>query len=295
LRGGQTVPSLLHEVLVELFRERPALACELLAACAGIELSGRAESGSVDLSLVASPEYRADRVVVMRDAKGVATAAIVVEIQLWFDPAKRRTWPVYVTSLRAIHKCPTTLLVIAPNAGVAKWARAPIEIGHPGFCLRPVVVGYADVPRVTDEEAARAAPELAVLSVLAHPEVSVARAAIEAVRPLAAGTARLYLDLVMTALPDAARHVVEAAMIEGYKYQSEFARKYFAQGLEEGREEGCRAALLELAREKAGGLSGEDEARLSAVRDANELTRLLLAFGRARDQVEVRAILDALA
>lgn len=107
----------------------------------------------------------------------------------------------------------------------------------------------------------------------------------------------------MNALPDAARHVVEAAMIEGYKYQSEFARKYFTQGLEEGREqgreqgreEGLGVAVVELARQKLGALSAEDEGRLAAVKDPAERTRLVLAFGRARDAAEARAIIDALA
>ena len=54
LARATRVPSFLHEILVELFRQRPALAPELLRACAGIRLeSATTELGSIDLSQVA--------------------------------------------------------------------------------------------------------------------------------------------------------------------------------------------------------------------------------------------------
>ena len=46
---------------------------------------------------------------------------------------KRKTWPLYLTSLRSRVSCPTALLVVAPEASVARWCAQPIELGHPGF------------------------------------------------------------------------------------------------------------------------------------------------------------------
>ena len=60
------MPSFSHEVLVDLFRQAPSLARELLLRSAGVELPGGAdEIGSVDLSEVTSPAYAADVLVVV--------------------------------------------------------------------------------------------------------------------------------------------------------------------------------------------------------------------------------------
>src|SRR6187397_2975793 len=91
-----------HELLVELFRQRPALSLELLRAGAGIELEGvTAELGSIDLSQVAPTAYRSDALTVTRDREGVARAAVIAEVQLHTDEDKRRSWPLYLTAARA--------------------------------------------------------------------------------------------------------------------------------------------------------------------------------------------------
>src|SRR5947209_1896678 len=81
---------------------------------------------------------------------------------------------------------------IAPEPAVARWARRPIELGHPGFRLTPLVIDFADVPRVRDRIAASRLPQLAVLSVMAHPELEIAEIAIEVASRLPEDQARLY-------------------------------------------------------------------------------------------------------
>ncbi|XXY23764.1 hypothetical protein WME88_44120 [Sorangium sp. So ce216] len=49
-----------------------------------------------------------------------------------FSARKPYVWPVYVTQTRARHRCPTRLLVVTIDAGVARWCSRPIETGHPG-------------------------------------------------------------------------------------------------------------------------------------------------------------------
>jgi hypothetical protein len=291
------VPSFLHEFLVDLFRRRAELAGELLEAALGVRVpEGQAHIGSIDLSQVASPAYAADCVVRFGDAQDRAVGAIVVEVQLAPDAGKRRSWPVYVAALRANLDCPVWLLVVTPSEEVARWARAPIELGHPGFCLSPLVVGPTAVPRITEETAGRP-PELAVLSVLAHPEEAVAQAALASIGSLAEERARLYFDVIWAALPQTVRAALEGWM-EKHEYQSDFARRYFQQGREEGREQGIeqglQRAVLALARAKAGALSPEQEALIHAVEDAVALERLLLELGGAADEAAARAVLARL-
>jgi hypothetical protein len=169
-----------HELHVELFRSRPELARVLLRTCAGIELAdGIAELTTIDASQAMPVEARCDAVIVFRSDTGLALNAVIVEVQNQEDRHKRHTWPLYLTALRARLSCPVLLLVLAPVASVAAWAREPIETGHPGFSLSPIVVGYEDLPRVT-RAADVEVPELAILSARAHPDLDVARAAASA-------------------------------------------------------------------------------------------------------------------
>jgi hypothetical protein len=284
------MPSFPHEVLVELFRNRAELAPALLDACAHIAFSHtRVEHTSIDLSQVTSTEYRADGVVVLRDHTPVPVAAIIVEIQLYVDRDKRRTWPVYLTTLGARLDCPVFLLVVAPDPAVARWARAPIALGHPGFCLVPLVIEQGDLPRITDAAEAQRLPELAVLSTMAHPELEVATAAISAIPGLPEDQARLYLDVILAALSPSLRKILEIPM-RGYVYQSEFARKYYGQG----HEAGLQSAVLALLKAKLDVVTDDDQAAIEAVHDERTLTELIGLLGRATSAPEVRAALTGL-
>ena len=55
-----------------------------------------------------------------------------------------------------------------------------------------------------------------------------------ALRGLEDERARFYGDLVLNFLNEAARRALEA-MMKGYEYQSDFAKKYVAQGRDQGR------------------------------------------------------------
>ncbi|MDN5861683.1 MAG: hypothetical protein L0H84_24035, partial [Pseudonocardia sp.] len=68
------MPSHLHEALVELFRTRPELAVELLVGPLGMTLPDhvRASVEPGELTELAPTEYRADTVVVLREADSMA-------------------------------------------------------------------------------------------------------------------------------------------------------------------------------------------------------------------------------
>ena len=229
------MPSLLHEGLVNLFRNRPALAPELLREVlhAQVPAFENVRVADANLTEVIPSERRADLVLLLET--DAPRAALVVEVQLSVDPDKAWSWPVYLANLRARLRCGVTLLVISTDHAVAQWAARPIGMGHPGLELTPLVVGPKLVPVVLDEGAAERDPELAVLSALAHgdePEAAeVVMAALMATRRLDDDRAALYVDLVLANIGAAARAFVEELMASRtYEYQSDFARRYFGQG-----------------------------------------------------------------
>jgi hypothetical protein len=249
------MPSMAHEVLVDLFKNRPALAAEMLAEVLDVSLPAYTEArlASTDLTEIQPAEYRADVVVVLLEGD-VPVRVVIVEVQLAVDPRKRLSWPVYVTVSRALHGCPADLLVVAIDPSVARWCAEPIEIGPAGFVLRPAVLRRDAVPRVTDLAEAARRPELGVLSAMAHGDTeqgaSIAAAVLKAIRGLDDDRTRLYVDLVYNSLNEAARRTLEGIM-KGYEYQSDFAKKYVAQGHVEGRVEEAMRARLERWLEKA--------------------------------------------
>jgi hypothetical protein len=179
---------------------------------------------------------------------------IVVEVQLSADEDKGFSWPFYVTGLRARIRCEVCLLVVTAEEVVVQWASRPIELGG-GSRFVPLVLGPSGVPEVTDEEQARLDPELAVLSAMAHGQdvdadktLRIAVAAMAASVGLDAERSTLYFDLVVTSLSEAARKALQSMDPAKYEYQSEFARRYVAQGKAEGEATGrAQLALKQLS------------------------------------------------
>jgi hypothetical protein len=230
------MPSLTHEGIVRLFRNRPELAPELLRDALAVALPAytavRVESA--DLPEIVPTEYRADLVVLLVD--GTPVFAIVVEVQLKLEAADDKffKWPCYVANLRARFRCEACVLVVTPSEAVATRASTPIRLG-PGSTVTPLVVGPKAVPVIVDEAVAKRDPELAVLSVMAHggdePELAVriAITAESAAAGLDAERALLYSDLIRISLGEAARLAFEALMATGdYQFQSEFHKKHEA-------------------------------------------------------------------
>jgi hypothetical protein len=165
------VLSITHQDLVRLFDERPELAAELLQRCLGVKVPGYRYAGSEKETVGSSRpvELHVDAVVSYKRSKRRPVFAVVVEVQLSPKKDKRYSWPVYVASVRRRLKCPVALLVVTPDAGVARWARRTIVVG-PGATLTPSVVllGPEVMPMVTSRRQAARQPELALLSVMAH-------------------------------------------------------------------------------------------------------------------------------
>lgn len=294
------MPSQLHEALLLLFRNRPQLAAELLREALHVELPPyeRATIESAELTDIQPAEYRADLVVSLRGRK--AALGIVVEAQLQTNEDKRYSWPVYVANLRARLKCPVCLLVVTPREAVARWARRPIDLGG-GNRFQPLVIGPSGVPEIADEQQARSDPELAVLSALAHgrdPDSEkvkrIAQAAMAASIGLDVQRSTLYFDLVWQALNPAVRKALQSMETGKYEYQSEFARRYVAEGEAKGKAEGRAEGeakgkaelLMKLLTLRFGPLSEETLVRLrSATGEEMELFAERVLAARSLDEI----------
>ncbi|MBI4914641.1 MAG: hypothetical protein HY825_02245 [Acidobacteria bacterium] len=286
-----SMPSALHEQVLDLLRGKPApfdpstrFARSGLRAGWGAELPGRAGGLPIAPEAAATAhavgqtfaqlrpaEYRADLVVEV--GAPCTELAIVVEVQLATDKDKHRSWPQYVAALWGRLRCPVWLLVVAVDDVVAGWCAQTIEMG--GMRLQPIVVGPKNIPLVTDQQAARAAPELAVLSALAHardPEgPAICKVATEAVLSQRPPERYTHIDLMLSLLSMAGRLALEEWMSTNHEYQSELFRRLVDQGRTEGKAEAIFAVLA------ARGLTVPEAlaARVRACRDPDELDRLL--------------------
>jgi len=223
---------------------------------------------SSDLGDLRPAEYRADLVLLLE--RGARKAlGIIVEVQLARDADKPYVWPAYIANLRARHRCPVCLLVVTTDDSVARWAGRPIELG-PGTRCHPWVVGPSNVPAITELRDAKENVELAVLSAIEHGKntdvtlaIRIASAAILASRDIDGERSRMYVDLIYFSLSEGARGVLEADMASGkYEYQSDFARRYFGQGLTEGTTKGRVEIVLKQLAIRFGSLSDADQARI---------------------------------
>ncbi|AUX27283.1 hypothetical protein SOCEGT47_078670 [Sorangium cellulosum] len=284
------MPTLEHNALVEMFRERPELAPHVLATLFHVEVPPHASVAVVESSLdqLIPAELRADLVLELRDASGKLVLAIVLEVQRNVDPNKKFSWPTYVTGVRARKRCATVVLVVAPDAGVAAWAAESIDLGLGLGTIKPLVLGPAVVPEITDPAVAEAEEaemetELAVLSAVAHGNgpngLTVLQAALAALGRLDQEHAMVYFQLIWDGLRKPMQQALEALVmerqIEGEAKLPPFVQRLIDRGKLEGELKGMREGKLEGIRE--GKLEGIREGELRGKRDT--LLRLLARAG----------------
>jgi hypothetical protein len=179
------------------------------------------------------------------------------------------------------------VLVITVDEAVARWAAKPIEMGN-GSRFVPLVLRPSGVPEVTDDAQAVADPELAVLSAMAHGQdvdtgkaVQIALAARSAIVRRDHDRSKLYLDLVDQHLSEAAQRALQAMDLRKYEYQSEFARRYVAEGEAKGR----AALVIKLLTRRFGPLTQDLEARIgeSSIAELDEIAERLLTAQTVRE------------
>jgi hypothetical protein len=269
------MPSLLHEGIIHLVREKPAFAADLLRDILHVAVPpfSSARLSEATLNNLVPTEYTADAVVLLGNKKPVF--GIILEAQIREDPQKLFTWPVYALTARAQHRCPFVVLVVTPNDATARWAAQPIELG--GGTWRALVVGPKGIPVVTDVELATREPHLAVLSVLAHGRdddvptaVAIATAAAAGSAGLPAPTRMLYFALIESSLGEAARKSF-AMLPQGQRFFSETQRRAFA----EGEAKGQAKAILVVLESRGLEVSSEQRERILGNTDASTLNTWL--------------------
>ena len=279
-----------------MLRDRGSMARTLAEWAIGEPFSADVQLRSRDQSYseIEPPEYRADLVLeVAADGTQAPACMLVFEVQLSRDPRKRLVWPAYQAVLRSQHGCPTIVVVLAPDAGVARWCAEPIDLDGLGrSVMRPAVIGPSRVPLVTSLDEAARAPGMTALSVIAHGRsqhaVEVGRAGLRAAEVLDGTDSSLYADLVFHHLHEVARKALEHEMAlklkNKYEYQSSTAKRFLAEGKAlgevEGQLAGKRSALEAVLGARGLPLDEATRARLASF-DEEQLDELIVRAATA--------------
>ncbi|MGC5247536.1 hypothetical protein ACPXB3_11495 [Gordonia sp. DT219] len=276
------MPSDEHEVLIDLVRRQPAFPVEVLSALTDLDVPeyDSATLESPDLTEVTHKERRADSVVTVRDPDGRPLLGVVDEVQRSIDDTKVYVWPEYVVSLRSRLACPVVLMVVCASDVVAEWARTPIVLGGRSQVI-PVVIGPAQVPIISPDTD----PPVAVLSLLTHEITKETLARL--VQAFGEYTAEIgdYTDLVLSILSDDDGDYLEelVTVTSGERYTSDFARRYYNQGIAEGLVEGIHDLLADRGIE----LTAAERDRIDSCTDTAVLRRWLVRAAAAQSPGDV--------
>src|SRR6201986_429569 len=143
------MPGLTHQSIVQILRDEPQLLIAFLGR-SGFKLPSGAFPVIADSDLSHRgprilKELRSDNVFVFQGDE--EKVAVIVEVQTSGPNHKQQlAWPCYVTSAREVHDCKAYLLVVAASRDALTNSDRVIEIGQPGFDLRPFVTGRERMP-----------------------------------------------------------------------------------------------------------------------------------------------------
>ena len=223
-----------HEAPLELIKQHPALAVDLLRAAAGVPFRAGLDVrlASTSLNTVTPVQYSADSVVVVSDPDTKETlAVIIVEPQGRDAKTKKFSWPVYLANARKEMGCDSAfLIVVCPDPAEAKGCREVIPLGHPGLELRPIVIDPDHAPDGED-----AGPYLllflACLPALNMEDRVVASRVLGAIRDSGASDAerKILTTIILVRASEGARRLLEDMMMT-MEWKSDFIESYVDQG-----------------------------------------------------------------
>jgi hypothetical protein len=287
-------PTLEHEYLIELVRNRPTLVTSLLAEMGvAVPAFDELSLGNTDFTDCRPTEYRADSVVLMTQG-GTPVHAVVLEIQRAPDKRKQWSWPVYLSTLRARTKCPVVLLVFCQDAATAKACAEAIDMGHPGWVLVPIVTSSKDVPEIIDTTQASANAELATLSVIAHGNDASERlhkilhAYVQAIvqgpkdRPS-------YIELVLSSVPRSIGKIIYKELEMSVNIEDLMDYPFVREWVEQGEAKGEAKAVLIILENRGVPLPHEAQERILACTDQATLRTWI---GRAVTATSVDELFD---
>lgn len=271
-----------HEAPLELVRQCPGVAVDLLRAMTDVPLPADLEAGlgPTSLNAVVPAEFTAGAVVVVADrATKTPALVIVVEPQGRDDKTKAYSWPAYLAIVREAVKCPSAvLLVVCPDPREADKCRQVIRMGHPGWDLYPIVIDPAHAPDSTG-----AGPYLilflACLPALDMAGEATAARVLGAIRDTGGSHAerkRLTAIILKRATVDA-REILEALM-KTDEWKDDFIESYVKIGVDQGEANTKAQDLLKVI--DARNLKPTKEQRAMVTADAG-LDKLNRWFDRA--------------
>lgn len=261
------MPSPRHDTLNLLFRDRPALAVELLRELGGIDVPEGTQVQVADSTFNDRPstDFPADSVITVGPPHA-PIHGIIVEIEQGKRGSKRRQLPRYAAALWLLLRCRVDVLLVCPDPKVAAFYTEPVRTDLPGYVFHAVVLGPADIPAFTDPDEVTAQPELAVM--VHGQDRKVIEAFTTGVERLGPEHAPHYYEHAYALAGPAVRRILEEIMSStDWPVHSPFARAHFGRGKTEGRAEGRVEGRIE------GRLEGRVE----------EAANLVLAVLAARD------------
>jgi hypothetical protein len=288
-----------HEAPLELIRQHPALAVDLLRAFTGLAVPDQSEIrlGPNSLNAVIPAEFTADAVVTVSDpGSGRPHIVIVVEPQGRDDDTKRYAWPAYLANVRNAVKCPTAILiVICPDPAEADKCRQVIEMGHPRWDLWPIVIDPLHAP-----DAEGAGPYLtlflACLPALDMANPAVARRVLAAILDTGASDAdrRKLVTIILKRASRAARQILEDLMT-AVEWKDDWVESFVnvgrAEGIAEGRAEGrAETVASELMRLLALRKLGPGKKHLALIAECTDLATLQRWFDRAATAANAKEV-----
>jgi hypothetical protein len=276
-----------HEAPLELIRQHPALAVELMRAFTGLTVPDQADIrlGPNSLNAVVPTEFTADAVVIVSDpASGAPQVVIIVEPQGRDDETKRYAWPSYLANVRSATKCPTAILiVVCPDAREATKCRQVIAMGHPGWDLWPIVIDPQHAP-AADGASPYLTLFLACLAALDMVEPAVARRVLQAIRDTGASDAdqRKLVTIILKRASDAARQTLEDLMT-ATEWKDDWLESFTEKGRVEGEAKG--EAKGEARGEAKGAVSAKVTAimKVLSVRDLHPTKKQLSQLAACTD------------
>lgn len=277
-----------HEAPLELIRQHPSLAAELVRATLAIPLPPGLEArlGPTDLNYVVPLEFTADSVVTLHDpGTGEPLLVVIIEPQGREDFDKQYSWPAYVTNVRRAAKCPrAVLVVICPDPVEGEKCRKWIRTGHPDFDLRPIVIDPLHAPNPEG-----ASPWLVIfdacLGVLDMRTEPGARRILNAVHDSGTSAAdrERLITLILEAAPAAARQILEDLMATT-EWKNDFVESFVNVGIEKGREQGLEQGRVQGIAEGAIRAKAED---ILKILDARQLKPTRVQRGQVNETTDL--------
>lgn len=281
------MPSIRHEIPLQLLRHRPEVAPQIARAVLGLPVPDLPcwRPGPETVTLLSPGELHLDVVLVGAKAEK-PEFAIVHEVQNSCGASELErialSWPAYVTHVRQRLGCPVVLLAFCPDEATARRVAAPVVTGHPEFVFRPRTYWPGMLPAVTTVAEADQWPELALLSAPGHlgddERPKVLAMALEAMQHLQPDWRVHHHDHISRCVPARYRKEWEelvAIAIENYHWESDFAREHQAIGRAEGRAEALAGSVLRILHRRGLDVDEAVRERVNGCSDLAQLTRWL--------------------